>query len=125
MVDGSELRERKWPPHTEDAHGLYRKLGFSKPSSKVMERRPEASVAGLSPLAMVRLGLLRGRPALAGRIGRGEVCRDPDRAAARRTRGVAARRRLPAPEARTDGVERVLGGVARSSPRSTRTTAAI
>ena len=43
MVDGSELRERKWLLHTEDAHGLYRKLGFSEPSSKVMERRPEAS----------------------------------------------------------------------------------
>jgi GNAT superfamily N-acetyltransferase len=40
MVEGSELRERKWLLHTEDAHGLYLKLGFTEPNHKVMERRP-------------------------------------------------------------------------------------
>jgi ribosomal protein S18 acetylase RimI-like enzyme len=40
MVEGSDLRERKWLLHTEDAHGLYRKLGFTEPNYKVMERRP-------------------------------------------------------------------------------------
>ena len=43
MVEGSELRERKWLLHTEDAHGLYRKLGFTEPNYKVMERRPDGS----------------------------------------------------------------------------------
>jgi ribosomal protein S18 acetylase RimI-like enzyme len=41
MVERSELRDRKWLLHTEDAHGLYRKLGFTEPNYKVLERRPE------------------------------------------------------------------------------------
>jgi GNAT superfamily N-acetyltransferase len=41
MVEGSVIRDRKWLLHTEDAHALYRKLGFTEPNSKVMERRPE------------------------------------------------------------------------------------
>jgi len=43
IVEGTELRDRKWLLHTEDAHGLYRKLGFSEPNYKVMERRPGSS----------------------------------------------------------------------------------
>lgn len=42
-VEGSELRGRKWLLHTEDAHGLYRQLGFTEPNYKVMERRPDGS----------------------------------------------------------------------------------
>lgn len=42
MVEGSgPLRERKWLLHTEDAHALYAKLGFTEPNYKVMERRPD------------------------------------------------------------------------------------
>ena len=41
MIDGSgPLRDRKWLLHTEDAHDLYRKLGFTEPNYKLMERRP-------------------------------------------------------------------------------------
>jgi GNAT superfamily N-acetyltransferase len=40
MVEGTDLRERKWLLHTEDAHEVYRKLGFTEPNYKVMERRP-------------------------------------------------------------------------------------
>jgi GNAT superfamily N-acetyltransferase len=43
MVDGSELRERKWLLHTSDAHGLYRKLGFDEPNYRVLERRPSSA----------------------------------------------------------------------------------
>ena len=41
MIDGSELRELKWLLHTRDAHDLYRRLGFTEPDWKVMERRPD------------------------------------------------------------------------------------
>jgi GNAT superfamily N-acetyltransferase len=41
MIDGSELRELKWLLHTRDAHDLYRRLGFSEPNWKVLERRPD------------------------------------------------------------------------------------
>jgi ribosomal protein S18 acetylase RimI-like enzyme len=40
-VDEGPYAERKWLLHTEDGHGLYRKLGFSEPNYKVLERRPE------------------------------------------------------------------------------------
>ena len=41
MIEGSSLRDRKWLLHTEDAHDLYRKLGFTEPNYKLMERRPD------------------------------------------------------------------------------------
>jgi GNAT superfamily N-acetyltransferase len=39
-VDEGPYAERKWLLHTEDAHDLYRQLGFGEPNYKVMERRP-------------------------------------------------------------------------------------
>ena len=41
MIDGSELRKLKWLLHTGDAHDLYRRLGFTEPDRRVMERRPD------------------------------------------------------------------------------------
>ena len=38
-VDEGPYAQRKWLLHTEDAHDLYRKLGFGEPNYKVMERR--------------------------------------------------------------------------------------
>ena len=38
MVDHGPLAERSWLLHTEDAHALYRKLGFAPPGHKLMER---------------------------------------------------------------------------------------
>ena len=38
IVDSGPLASRKWILHTENAHDLYRKLGFGDPSRKVMER---------------------------------------------------------------------------------------
>jgi GNAT superfamily N-acetyltransferase len=38
IVEHGPLAEVKWILHTEDAHGLYRKLGFGPPSERVMER---------------------------------------------------------------------------------------
>jgi ribosomal protein S18 acetylase RimI-like enzyme len=38
-VDEGPYAGRKWLLHTEDAHDLYRKLGFAEPNYKVMERR--------------------------------------------------------------------------------------
>jgi GNAT superfamily N-acetyltransferase len=40
MVDNGPLAGRKWLLHTEDAHDLYRKVGFDVPDYKVMERPP-------------------------------------------------------------------------------------
>ena len=40
MVERGPYADRKWILHTEDAHELYRKLGFGAPSRKVMERVP-------------------------------------------------------------------------------------
>jgi ribosomal protein S18 acetylase RimI-like enzyme len=40
MVDRGPYADRKWLLHTEDAHGLYEKVGFGAPSYKVMERVP-------------------------------------------------------------------------------------
>jgi len=33
-----DLRTTKWLLHTRDAHGLYRKVGFDNPTSRVLER---------------------------------------------------------------------------------------
>ena len=38
MIDGGPLAGRKWLLHTEDAHDLYRRFGFTEPSYKLMER---------------------------------------------------------------------------------------
>ena len=38
-VDEGPYAQRKWLLHTEDAHDLYRRLGFTEPNYKVMERR--------------------------------------------------------------------------------------
>jgi GNAT superfamily N-acetyltransferase len=40
MVDGTDLAQLKWLLHTSDMHPLYRKLGFTEPTPKVMERVP-------------------------------------------------------------------------------------
>ena len=38
-VDEGPLAGTKWYLHTRDAHDLYRKFGFAKPSDRVLERR--------------------------------------------------------------------------------------
>lgn len=38
MIDGGPLARGKWLLHTEDAHDLYRRFGFTEPNYKVMER---------------------------------------------------------------------------------------
>jgi GNAT superfamily N-acetyltransferase len=38
-VDGANLAGLKWILHTDDAHDLYRKLGFAEPGGTTMERR--------------------------------------------------------------------------------------
>lgn len=43
MVDNGPYASQRWLLHTEDAHDLYRKLGFAEPSHKVMERPPRAT----------------------------------------------------------------------------------
>ncbi len=40
MVENGPFANRKWILHTEDAHDLYRKLGFDTPNYKLMERLP-------------------------------------------------------------------------------------
>ena len=40
MVERGPLAHLKWLLHTSDMHPLYRKLGFTEPSPKVMERLP-------------------------------------------------------------------------------------
>jgi ribosomal protein S18 acetylase RimI-like enzyme len=40
MIENGPLADRKWLLHTEDAHALYRKLGFESPSYMLMERVP-------------------------------------------------------------------------------------
>ncbi len=39
-IEDGPYADRKWLLHTEDAHGLYCKLGFGEPNRKVMERVP-------------------------------------------------------------------------------------
>jgi GNAT superfamily N-acetyltransferase len=42
MVDRGQLAGERWILHTDDAHELYRKLGFGTPGPTAMERpRPE------------------------------------------------------------------------------------
>jgi GNAT superfamily N-acetyltransferase len=38
MVERGPLAGRSWLLHTDDAHALYRKLGFDTPGPKLMER---------------------------------------------------------------------------------------
>jgi GNAT superfamily N-acetyltransferase len=40
MIERGPYADRKWLLHTEDAHELYRRLGFAEPGYKVMERVP-------------------------------------------------------------------------------------
>jgi GNAT superfamily N-acetyltransferase len=40
MIERGPYADRTWLLHTEDAHDLYRKLGFEAPSHKLMERLP-------------------------------------------------------------------------------------
>jgi GNAT superfamily N-acetyltransferase len=40
MVERGPFADRRWILHTEDAHDLYRRLGFDTPGYKVMERPP-------------------------------------------------------------------------------------
>jgi GNAT superfamily N-acetyltransferase len=40
LVERGPLARARWLLHTEDAHALYRKLGFAEPSRKVLERPP-------------------------------------------------------------------------------------
>jgi GNAT superfamily N-acetyltransferase len=42
MIDGGPHKHCRWLLHTGDMHPLYRKLGFTEPSERVMERRPDA-----------------------------------------------------------------------------------
>jgi GNAT superfamily N-acetyltransferase len=44
-VDGGPFSNTRWLLHTDDAHELYRKLGFGGPSRRLMER--PGSVGGL------------------------------------------------------------------------------
>jgi GNAT superfamily N-acetyltransferase len=43
MVEDSEHANVRWILHTTNMHPLYRKLGFTEPDYKVMERRPTAT----------------------------------------------------------------------------------
>jgi ribosomal protein S18 acetylase RimI-like enzyme len=40
MIEEGPYADRRWLLHTGDMHSLYRKVGFSEPSERVMERRP-------------------------------------------------------------------------------------
>jgi GNAT superfamily N-acetyltransferase len=42
-VENGPLSHLSWFLHTEDAHSLYERFGFVRPSRKVLERTPEAS----------------------------------------------------------------------------------
>jgi GNAT superfamily N-acetyltransferase len=50
MVERGPFRTCKWILHTEDAHGLYRKLGFEQAGSKVMERGALEEQPRVAPL---------------------------------------------------------------------------
>ena len=43
MIERGPYAGLKWILHTEDAHALYRRLGFAEPSYKVMERTSGAA----------------------------------------------------------------------------------
>jgi GNAT superfamily N-acetyltransferase len=40
MVERGPYNDRAWFLHTRDAHELYRRFGFDKPSERLMERMP-------------------------------------------------------------------------------------
>ncbi len=40
MIEAGPYANRAWLLHTEDAHGVYKKLGFDAPHYRVMERLP-------------------------------------------------------------------------------------
>jgi len=40
MIERGPHADAKWLLHTEDAHELYRRIGFAEPNYKVMERPP-------------------------------------------------------------------------------------
>jgi hypothetical protein len=40
MIENGPYADRKWLLHTEDAHDLYRRVGFDTPGYKLMERLP-------------------------------------------------------------------------------------
>ncbi len=40
MIEAGPYADRAWILHTEDAHDVYRKLGFGPPGYRVMERVP-------------------------------------------------------------------------------------
>ena len=46
MVEEGPLAGRNWFLHTADAHDLYRKLGFTEPSAKVLELRVQPQRCG-------------------------------------------------------------------------------
>jgi GNAT superfamily N-acetyltransferase len=48
MIDNGPGRDFRWMLHTSDAHDLYRKLGFSEPDRRYMER-PSRKAAPLDP----------------------------------------------------------------------------
>jgi ribosomal protein S18 acetylase RimI-like enzyme len=40
-VENGPFADHRWLLHTEDAHALYEKVGFTKPGYKLMEREPD------------------------------------------------------------------------------------
>ena len=40
MIDNGPYAGRRWLLHTRDAHELYRRFGFGRPSERLMERPP-------------------------------------------------------------------------------------
>ena len=40
MLENGPLAGRSWLLHTNDAHDLYRRFGFTEPGPKVLERQP-------------------------------------------------------------------------------------
>ncbi|MFY9577834.1 MAG: GNAT family N-acetyltransferase [Gaiellaceae bacterium] len=40
MVENGPYAGLRWSLHTKDAHGLYRRFGFTEPSERVLERTP-------------------------------------------------------------------------------------
>jgi GNAT superfamily N-acetyltransferase len=43
MIEHGPFADRSWLLHTDDAHELYRKLGFASPNPKLMERPPPSA----------------------------------------------------------------------------------
>lgn len=41
MIDNGPGRDFRWMLHTDDAHDLYRRFGFTQPDSTLMERPPK------------------------------------------------------------------------------------